>query len=176
MIGYATLYTFLPVFTLVLDRDVDEPLSTLYPELYKELTSGKSLSYRTFFIWLSISIYQGCIIQGLSQLLIPLSLTTNFPRMVALSYISLVLNELAMVAVEVTTWHVVMIVALVLTLLTFLGSLPLLGGYMDLGFLITPGFFWRVAVILGVSLGPIWAAKVVGRRVRPASYRKVMHI
>ena len=27
MIGYATLYTFAPVFTLVLDRDVDEPLA-----------------------------------------------------------------------------------------------------------------------------------------------------
>ena len=47
MIGYATLYTFGPVFTLVLDRDVDEPLSTLYPELYKDLNTSRSLSYRT---------------------------------------------------------------------------------------------------------------------------------
>src|ERR1700760_3136201 len=124
MIGYATLYTFAPVFTLVLDRDVDEPLSTLYPELYKELTSGKSLSYRTFFIWLGVSIYQGCIIQGLSQLLVSNSLTDNFLQMVGVSYTALVLNELIMVGIEITTWHWIMIVTILLTCLTLFGSYP----------------------------------------------------
>src|SRR5277367_4711321 len=48
-----------PVFSLVLDRDVDENLALLYPELYKELTLGKTLSYKTFLVWVLISIYQG---------------------------------------------------------------------------------------------------------------------
>lgn len=48
-----------PVFSLVLDRDVDENLALLYPELYKELTLGKTLSYKTFFVWVLVSIYQG---------------------------------------------------------------------------------------------------------------------
>ena len=48
-----------PVFSLVLDRDVNEDLALLYPELYKELTKGRSLSYKTFFTWLTISVYQG---------------------------------------------------------------------------------------------------------------------
>lgn len=38
MAGYATVYTMAPVFSLVLDRDVNEDLALLYPELYKELT------------------------------------------------------------------------------------------------------------------------------------------
>ena len=38
MVGYATIYTMAPVFSLVLDRDVNEHLALLYPELYKELT------------------------------------------------------------------------------------------------------------------------------------------
>jgi len=38
MVGYATAYTMLPVFSLVLDRDVNEDVALLYPELYKELT------------------------------------------------------------------------------------------------------------------------------------------
>lgn len=38
MVGYATVYTMAPVFSLVLDRDVSEDLALLYPELYKELT------------------------------------------------------------------------------------------------------------------------------------------
>lgn len=37
-VGYATLYTMAPVFSLVLDKDVSEDLALLYPELYKELT------------------------------------------------------------------------------------------------------------------------------------------
>ena len=59
MVGYATAYTMLPVFSLVLDRDVNEDVALLYPELYKELTKGRSLSYKTFFSWMMISIYQG---------------------------------------------------------------------------------------------------------------------
>ena len=77
MAGYATVYTMAPVFSLVLDRDVNEDLALLYPELYKELVKvsccfvlreiiadillqqGRVLSYKTFFMWLMISIYQG---------------------------------------------------------------------------------------------------------------------
>ena len=44
MVGYATAYTMLPVFSLVLDRDVNEDVALLYPELYKELTKVCSLS------------------------------------------------------------------------------------------------------------------------------------
>lgn len=69
----------MPVLSLVLDKDVDENLANLYPELYKELTSGRSLSYRTFFVWVFVSIYQGCLIQGLSQVLTEV----DGPRMAA---------------------------------------------------------------------------------------------
>ena len=48
MVGYSTIYTMAPVFSLTLDCDIDEHLTKLYPELYKELTLGKSLSYKTF--------------------------------------------------------------------------------------------------------------------------------
>lgn len=133
MVGYATVYTAAPVLSLVLDKDVDENLASLYPELYKELTSGRSLSYRTFFVWVFVSIYQGCLIQGLSQVLT----AVEGPRMVAVSYTVLVLNELLMVAIEITTWHWVMVVSIVGTAVMFVGSIPFLGGYFDLGFILT---------------------------------------
>jgi phospholipid-translocating ATPase len=41
VVGYATAYTMLPVFALVLDEDVDCEKVFLYPELYKELQKGK---------------------------------------------------------------------------------------------------------------------------------------
>lgn len=42
-VGYATVYTMAPVFSLVLDRDVNEDVALLYPELYKELTKVRLL-------------------------------------------------------------------------------------------------------------------------------------
>lgn len=133
LVGYATVYTMAPVFSLTLDKDVDEELANLYPELYKELTEGRSLSYRTFFVWVFVSIYQGSMIQGLSQLLTEV----DGPRMVAVSYTVLVLNELLMVAVEITTWHPVNIICIVGTFVMYIGSIPFLGGYFDLEFLLT---------------------------------------
>lgn len=182
LVGYATTYTMAPVFSLVLDRDVDEGLANLYPELYKELTSGRSLSYRTFFIWVAISVYQGCVIQGGAQLLVPAFHSaavgadedrTGFRQMVSVSFTVLVINELIMVAAEVTTWHPVMIFCLLGTTAVYFGSLPFLGGYFDLAYLITLGFWWRVAAISAASLVPVWAGKLIRRRVKPPSYRKV---
>ncbi len=49
MVGYATIYTMFPAFSFVLDRDINEDLALLYPELYKDLTKGRLLSYKTFF-------------------------------------------------------------------------------------------------------------------------------
>ena len=123
----------MPVLSLVLDKDVDENLANLYPELYKELTSGRSLSYRTFFVWVFVSIYQGSMIQGLSQILTEV----HGAKMVTVSYTALILNELLMVAVEITTWHPIMIICIIGTFLFYVGSLPVLSGYFDLEFILT---------------------------------------
>lgn len=188
LVGYATIYTMMPVFSLVLDRDIDEGLANLYPELYKELTMGKSLSYRTFFVWVAISFYQGLIIQGGSELLVPgFSLkpstdstgtdttlsTPGFKRMVAVSYTVLIVNEIVMVAAEITTWHPIMIFSILGTAALYFGSIPLLGGYFDLHFVLTLGFWWRFAAIAAASLGPVYLGKVIRRTVKPPSYRKV---
>lgn len=59
MVGYATIYTMFPVFSLVLDQDINEKVALRFPELYKDLAKGRSLSYKTFFMWILISICQG---------------------------------------------------------------------------------------------------------------------
>jgi phospholipid-translocating ATPase len=38
LVGYSTVYTMAPVFSLVLDIDVNDETALLYPELYRELT------------------------------------------------------------------------------------------------------------------------------------------
>lgn len=59
MFRYATVYTMLPVFALVLDKDVKEEDLLRLPELYAELGRGRSLTLKTFFLWVMISVYQG---------------------------------------------------------------------------------------------------------------------
>ena len=173
LVGYATVYTSAPVFSLVFDRDVDEHLANLYPELYKELKTGKSLSYQTFFTWVGVSVYQGIIIQGLTQLLVG---AVDGPRMLSVSFTVLVLNELIMVAVAVTTWHPIMIACILGTGAVYAASVPFLGEYFDLSYVVSIGWLWRVAAVAAISLVPVWGGNVIRRTWKPPSYRKVQGI
>ncbi|EWC44807.1 hypothetical protein DRE_06445 [Drechslerella stenobrocha 248] len=180
LVGYATIYTMFPVFSLVLDRDIDESLANLYPELYKELTSGQSLSYKTFFIWVLVSVYQGSVIQGASQLLVNFNSTdpeevlqAKFLRMVTISFTALVLTELVMVALEVTTWCAWMIGAEVGTLVVFFASWPLLKDLLDLESVKSVWYWAEVLGILTVAVGPVAVGKAVRGWWRPENYQKV---
>ncbi len=50
-----------PVFSLVMDRDVKDSVALTYPELYRDLAKGRSLSFKSFFLWFLISVYQGTV-------------------------------------------------------------------------------------------------------------------
>ncbi|CAL9728696.1 phospholipid-transporting ATPase Neo1p [Monosporozyma unispora] len=172
MVGYATCYTMAPVFSLTLDRDIDESLTKTYPELYKDLTEGKSLSYKTFFVWCALSLYQGCIIQGLSQTFTSI-LPDDFTRMVAISFTALIFNELIMVALEIYTWNKIMFITEILTFLFYVVSVPFLGEYFDLKYMMKPKFYGAIFLIVLLSVFPVWAAKTIYRALHPPSYAKV---
>ncbi|KAG8866259.1 putative aminophospholipid-translocase [Serendipita sp. 405] len=170
MMGYATIYTMAPVFSLVLDRDVSEDLALLYPELYKELTKGRQLSFKTFFSWLLISVYQGGAIMIMSLVLFE----NEFLNIVAISFTALILNELIMVALEITTWHLYMIISEIVTLFIYAVSIVFLPQYFDLRFVFSVRFAWKVAVLVTVSSVPLYIIKVVKSRVSPAVYSKLV--
>lgn len=169
MVGYATVYTMAPVFSLVLDRDVSEDLALLYPELYKDLTKGRSLSAKTFTTWLMISVYQGGAIMILSLLLFE----NEFLNIVSISFTALVVNELIMVALEITTWHVYMILSEIVTLFFYCVSIVFLPEFFDLGFVLSYRFLWKTAVIVAVSSLPLYVWKEVRNRLAPPSYSKL---
>lgn len=54
---------------------------------------------------------------------------SEFLHIVAISYTALVINELIMVSLEITTWHTYMILSLLGTALVYFGSMPLLPAY-----------------------------------------------
>ncbi|XP_041496761.1 probable phospholipid-transporting ATPase IIB isoform X6 [Microtus oregoni] len=127
MVGYATIYTMFPVFSLVLDQDVKPEMAILYPELYKDLTKGRSLSFKTFLIWVLISIYQGGILMYGALVLFE----AEFVHVVAISFTALILTELLMVALTIRTWHWLMVVAEFLSLGCYVASLAFLNEYFD---------------------------------------------
>ncbi|TBU21618.1 aminophospholipid-transporting P-type ATPase [Dichomitus squalens] len=170
MVGYATAYTMAPVFSLVLDRDVNEDLALLYPELYKELTKGRVLSYKTFFIWLMISVYQGAAIMIMSLVLFE----NEFLNIVSISFTALILNELIMVALEITTWHIYMVVSEIVTLFIYAISMTFLPEYFDLTFVLSSRFAWKVAVIVAISAFPLYIIKFIRSRVAPAASSKLL--
>ncbi|KXN90751.1 putative phospholipid-transporting ATPase IIB [Leucoagaricus sp. SymC.cos] len=170
MVGYATIYTMAPVFSLVLDRDVNEDLALLYPELYKELTKGRALSYKTFFQWLMISLYQGAGIMIMSLVLFE----NEFLHIVSISFTALIINELIMVALEITTWHLYMVISEVVTLFLYAISIAFLPEYFDLSFVVTIPFAWKVAVIVGISAMPLWIIKLIRNKVKPSASSKLL--
>uniref|UniRef100_A0A4W5QR39 Phospholipid-transporting ATPase n=1 Tax=Hucho hucho TaxID=62062 RepID=A0A4W5QR39_9TELE len=169
IIGYSTIYTMFPVFSLVLDKDVKSEVAMLYPELYKDLLKGRPLSFKTFLIWVLISIYQGSIIMYGALLLFE----SEFVHIVAISFTSLILTELLMVALTIQTWHWLMIVAELLSLACYIASLVFLHEFIDVYFIATLSFLSKVTVITLVSCLPLYILKYLRRRFSPPNYSKL---
>jgi len=169
MVGYATVYTMAPVFSLVLDRDVSEDVALLYPELYRDLTKGRSLSAKTFTTWLMISVYQGGAIMLASLLLFE----NEFLNIVSISFTALIVNELVMVALEITTWHLYMVLSEIVTLAIYCLSMVFLPEFFDLNFVLSLNFLWKTTIIVCVSSFPLYVIKAVHTRLAPPSYSKL---
>ncbi|KAJ2743238.1 putative aminophospholipid-translocase [Coemansia sp. BCRC 34301] len=169
LVGYTTVYTMAPVFSLVLDRDVSEDIALLYPELYADLTKGRALSYKTFFSWLLISIYQG----GALMLLAAWLFDTEFIHVVSIAFTGLVLNELLMVALEIRTWHRWMAWSILGSLAVYVASIWVLPAYFDPAFILSTAFVWKTVVITAVSSVPLYIIKFLGRIYAPPAYAKL---
>lgn len=173
MVGYATIYTMAPVFSLVLDRDLNEDLALSYPELYKELTKvrdrllpqplvlvyahfanaqGRALSHKTFFIWLMISLYQGAAIMIIALVLFE----NEFLNIVAISFTALILNELIMVALEITKWCVLFSPTLESRITVFFARHV----YMIISEVVTLGIYAFSMIFLPEYFGSLWSPSI----------------
>jgi phospholipid-translocating ATPase len=168
-IGYTTVYTMFPVFSLVLDTDITEEMAILYPELYKELLKGREVTFKTFFKWLMISTYQGVSIMMLAMVLFE----SHFIHIVMITFTALVVNEWAMVAVETTRWHWLMAVATLSSMTIYGISIVILRDDFDARFAASWPFVWKVAVMTMTSFLPFLGFKVVKRVYAPPSYTKL---
>lgn len=170
MVGYSTFYTNFPVFSLVLDEDVSETIAFRFPELYHELQQGRALSFKTFFIWVLKSVYQGGIIMLLSIILFE----SNLNNIVAITFTALIMCELINVAFEINKWHRYMIASEVFSVAVYFISIIIPGvTAFEITFIMTAQFWWRVVVIVAVSCLPLYAAKYIKQKCAPPAYLKL---
>jgi phospholipid-translocating ATPase len=57
LLGFTTIFTLLPVFSLIFDEDVDVKTALQYPPLYKSIQKGRELNVKTFLGWIFRAVY-----------------------------------------------------------------------------------------------------------------------
>ncbi|KAI0560620.1 phospholipid-transporting ATPase IIA [Gracilaria domingensis] len=173
LVGYATVFTMFPVFSLILDEDVSEHAADTYPELYKDLQKGRSLNLKTFLIWVFKSIYQGTMIMVFSVYVLWDDEYFTTLHLSAISFTSLILTELLMVAFEVHSWHWMMFAAELCSLAFYGAAIFVLQDTFDQSLIFKWGFAGRVIAVTLVSCLPVTIGKWLKRKFAPAPYAKL---
>lgn len=128
MLGYSTIYTSLPVFSLVFDEDADVNSVLSYPPLYKTLQKGRSMNIKTFCIWLWKSIFQGTLILMLGLFMF----RDSFANIVMITFTSLIIIEILNVYTQIHRLSGQMILMQVASAVVYFVSIMLLHEYFDL--------------------------------------------
>lgn len=125
LLGYSTVYTSLPIFSIVLDVDVSQSKVKEYPALYITLQKGRSLNMKTFMIWVWMSIYQACIIMFISIT----QFNESFVNIVSITFTTLILIEMLNIISIVSSIHRYMVISMILTFATYLLSIVCFRNY-----------------------------------------------
>lgn len=100
MLGYTTVFTMMPVFSLVLDRDLDYKTIKNFPILYQTVQVGRALNSTRFLLIIWKSVFQGTIIIMCAILFFA---DENFVNLVAITFSALILTELLNIATIIET-------------------------------------------------------------------------
>jgi phospholipid-translocating ATPase len=170
MMGYATIYTNMPVFSIVLDQDADFNTLMDFPLLYFSMQQRKSLGFSSFCICVLKSCYQGAAIIILALVLFP---ENNFINIVSITFTALIFTELLNVMTEIDKFHWAMGVSTVVTGMIYLTSMFTLKSYFDLNYLFSSGFLFRTIIITITSWAPVHFLKKLIAYLNPADYEKL---
>lgn len=169
ILGYTTLFTFLPVFSLVFDEDVDVKKALAYPPLYKTLQKGRELSLKNFFIWLWKSLYQAAVIMLLSLYLFD----NSYYNIVTITFTSLILAELLNVTTTLNKIHLIAVLSIACSLIVYLLTIIVLKKDINAS-TITLEFLYKVAFLTLLSWLPIHVVKVIRSKFAPTEQEKIM--
>ncbi|OAG31003.1 phospholipid-translocating ATPase [Nematocida sp. ERTm5] len=167
-IGYVTFYTFLPVFSIVLSKDMSKKVSRKFPELYSDISNGSVLNNSTFSTWMFMGYYQGVVIMILTLFLFESALI----QLVSITFSCLVLNELLMVFLCVSKVHNLMIIAQSVSILLYFLSFKVLSDEIQI-----PSewkkFLFQILFVNIIAILPAIAQYAWRIWMNPPSYRKI---
>jgi phospholipid-translocating ATPase len=141
-------FTILPLFWVIIDRDISKSLAMQYPELFKELQLNNLLSIRQFFMSLAMSIFQASVF-----ILIYFKMKKR--EMFSLSVIcftNLIINEQLMVLLSVSENINMKIVSICLgSILFYIASIPFLSEIRKYDEIYKTGIFLLLINLVAIS-------------------------
>ena len=169
MLGYSTIYTTLPVFSIVFDEDVDLGSVIKFPVLYKILQKGRVLNVKTFVAWCVKSIYQGAVIMIGAVLLFE----DNFVNIVSITFSALILIEILNVYIEIHKLHIVMLFSFISTLVVYFVSMVLLRSTFDVAYIFAWDCFSKIIILTLLCWLPFFALNILYRIYFPEAHERV---
>ena len=171
-LGYTTYYTFLPVFSLVYDKDVENEESVLkYPNLYLNLQKGRLLSAKTALIWTAQSLYQGIVIMVCTLQLFD----DSFVNIVIINFSALICIELLNLYSELKTPTKGIIICLIFSLLLYASSILIFKEYFDISY-IDKDFIIKILITTCISWIPVHIIKSLAECLDPSEAVRVERI
>ena len=169
LLGYATYYTFLPVFCLVFQKDVDyDDLVLRYPNLYLTLQKGRLMSARTILIWATQSLYQGTVVMLLGIVLFK----DSFVNIIIINFSALLLIEFLNLHTEIRKGDFLVYSCMVLSFMIYVASVWIFKEYFDLNS-IGIMFILKVIAITAVAWIPIHLIKWITEKINPSEASKI---
>ena len=169
LLGYASYYTFLPVFCLVFDKDIDRAeIVFKYPNLYLTLQKGRYLCFKTLLIWTAQSLYQGAVVMLFAIYLFE----DSFVNIMIINFSALMLIELLNLYTELKKPIFLTIICLFLSFIVYVTSIWVFRYSFDL----TSIDFDFVAKVIGIAALawlPIHIIKKVFERLNPSEASKI---
>ena len=169
MLGYTTIYTSLPVFSIVFDEDVDLASVIKFPVLYKILQKGRVLNVKTFISWCIKSIYQGAIIMIGAVLLFE----DNFVNIVSITFTTLIFIEIINVYLEVHKLHIVMVISFISTIAIYLTTMVILRTTFDVSYIFAWDCIKKVTILTIACWLPFYILNIIHKVYFPEAHDRV---
>ena len=169
MLGYTTIYTSLPVFSIVYDEDVDLASVIKFPVLYKILQKGRVLNMKTFISWCVKSVYQGAVIMIGAVLLFE----DNFVNIVSITFTTLIFIEVLNVYLQVHKLHIVMIVSFVSTIMVYLATMVILRTTFDVAYIFAWDCMKKIIILTVLCYLPFYLLNIIYKIYFPEAHERV---
>ncbi|CAD8137568.1 unnamed protein product [Paramecium pentaurelia] len=170
ILGYATIYTMFPVFSIIFDEDVVKKVALEFPPLYKSLQKSRDLNQKTFLIWCWKATYQGTIIMILAQLLYQ----NVFLYIETAAFTSLIITEYCMIFSELNSLHIVMFISTIGSTIFYVLTMVLIPETLVVGEVLNGTFWINTLIIVLFSWCPIFLVQWFVRIKQPNDYEKIM--